>query len=471
VNCGADNSSGDRRPCRDVDLPQAGTHDIGNDDTKTSLAVAVATPTDRRPIFILCAARSGSTLLRYALDAHPEVACPTELNVAEAFAQLARIFGLINGAQFASDPKAMELSPETIASCRSLAEATLGRCAVQSGKPRWADKSLVNALFADLISQIFPEAQYLCLFRDCADFIISAHAASPWGMSGYGLEPYIRETPGNTVFSAARYWADQTEAILTFSDAHAEQCYRIRYEDLVCEPEATLAQTYRFLGLQDDAIPSDEAIFDEKQRMRGPQDHKISFTSTFDPSSIGQGWKVPTEFIPPFLSTRIDELADRIGYSRLDGQLESAVLGRGRTVRVGARWADEKADVLRRAIDETLALLFDGADEFAGLSSQKLLVPEIGGCWTIDFASREVRNGGEVCGSTIVAEATALQAILDGTENPATAIRVGKIRVVGSADPADPMAAQRHRDAFVEELIKASRTRSRASALSTLLEV
>jgi len=36
------------------------------------------------PIFILSAARSGSTLLRYILDHHPEIACPPESNLSVA---------------------------------------------------------------------------------------------------------------------------------------------------------------------------------------------------------------------------------------------------------------------------------------------------------------------------------------------------------------------------------------------------
>jgi hypothetical protein len=35
------------------------------------------------PVFILSAARSGSTLLRYALDAHPAIASPPEPNLSE----------------------------------------------------------------------------------------------------------------------------------------------------------------------------------------------------------------------------------------------------------------------------------------------------------------------------------------------------------------------------------------------------
>jgi hypothetical protein len=50
------------------------------------------------PVFVLCAARSGSTLLRFVLDAHPQLACPPETNVPALCGQLATVWSLIEGA-------------------------------------------------------------------------------------------------------------------------------------------------------------------------------------------------------------------------------------------------------------------------------------------------------------------------------------------------------------------------------------
>ena len=44
------------------------------------------------PVFVLCNARSGSTLLRFLLDAHPEIACPPETNMPSLCAQLATVW-------------------------------------------------------------------------------------------------------------------------------------------------------------------------------------------------------------------------------------------------------------------------------------------------------------------------------------------------------------------------------------------
>jgi hypothetical protein len=44
------------------------------------------------PVFVLCGARSGSTLLRFILDAHPELACPPETNIPALCAQLSSVW-------------------------------------------------------------------------------------------------------------------------------------------------------------------------------------------------------------------------------------------------------------------------------------------------------------------------------------------------------------------------------------------
>ena len=50
------------------------------------------------PVFVLCGARSGSTLLRFVLDAHPELTCPPETNLPSLCAQVATVWSLIEGA-------------------------------------------------------------------------------------------------------------------------------------------------------------------------------------------------------------------------------------------------------------------------------------------------------------------------------------------------------------------------------------
>jgi len=52
---------------------------------RSSVASPVEAPSSRftfaDPVFVLCNGRSGSTLLRFLLDAHPDLACPPETNL------------------------------------------------------------------------------------------------------------------------------------------------------------------------------------------------------------------------------------------------------------------------------------------------------------------------------------------------------------------------------------------------------
>ena len=48
------------------------------------------------PVFVLCAGRSGSTLLRFLLDAHPDLACPPETRLPWLARQLATALSLIH---------------------------------------------------------------------------------------------------------------------------------------------------------------------------------------------------------------------------------------------------------------------------------------------------------------------------------------------------------------------------------------
>jgi hypothetical protein len=63
------------------------------------------------PVFVLCNGRSGSTLLRFLLDAHPDLACPPETNLPALCAQLATVWSLIEGAPLSANRGDEPLSP------------------------------------------------------------------------------------------------------------------------------------------------------------------------------------------------------------------------------------------------------------------------------------------------------------------------------------------------------------------------
>jgi Sulfotransferase family len=273
------------------------------------------------PVFVLCGARSGSTLMRFVLDAHPEFACPPETNVPQLCAQLATVWSLIEGAPLSSNrgDEPPEIPDAAIAGVRETMDRMVGSYLARRGKTRYCDKSLGTARFAYLVQRIWPEARFICLFRHPMDVIASGMEACPWGVNGYGFDPYIAETPGNMVFALARFWTDTAGTILSAQDQYPQACLRVRYEDLVCDVQAVADQVFGFLGV--DRVPDiGKRIFAPERERFGPADYKIWHTSEVTAKSVGRGWVVPAGLIAPQVLTVVNDLCAKLGYLPVDDQ-------------------------------------------------------------------------------------------------------------------------------------------------------
>jgi hypothetical protein len=259
-------------------------------------------------------------LLRFLLDAHPELACPPETNLPALCAQLATVWSLIEGAPLSANrgDEPPEIPETAIAGIRHMMDLMVGSYLGRKGKQRYCDKSLGTARFADLLMRVYPQARFICLYRHPMDVIASGIEACPWGLSGFGFDPYIAETPGNVVLALARFWADNAALVLAVEERFSEQCHRVRYEDLVTSPEQTAAGIFSFLGAGPAPGVSTTCFSSERERF-GPGDYKIWRTSQITDDSVGRGWSVPATMIAlPVLET-VNELAGKLGYLPVDG--------------------------------------------------------------------------------------------------------------------------------------------------------
>jgi len=271
------------------------------------------------PVFVLCAGRSGSTLLRFVLDAHPDLACPPETNVPALCGQLATVWSLIEGAPLSANrgDEPPEIPDAAIAGVRETMDRMTGSYLARRGKKRYCDKSLGTARFAYLMQRIWPQTRFICLFRHPMDVIASGMEACPWGLTGYGFDPYIAETPGNAVFALARFWADNAATILAAEEQYAGRCHRVRYEDVVADPQVVADELFEFLGVP--KVPGiAEACFAAERERFGPADYKIWHTSRITGDSVGRGWTIPAGLIGPQVRVAINELCARLGYVPVD---------------------------------------------------------------------------------------------------------------------------------------------------------
>src|SRR5580693_7409424 len=274
-----------------------------------------------RPVFVLCNGRSGSTLLRFLLDAHPELACPPETNLPGLCVQLATVWSLIEGAPLSANrgDEPPEVPEAAIVGVRETMDRMVGSYLARRGKKRYCDKSLGTARYAPLLARVYPRAQFVCVYRHPMDVIASGLEACPWGLNGYGFDPYIAATPGNAVMALANFWADNVRETLAAEERFPAQCFRLRYEDLVADPEATAAELFAFLGVAPAPGISRDCFSGERERF-GPADYKIWYTSAISSDSVGRGWSVPAGMIAPPLLDVINELAGRLGYLAVDGE-------------------------------------------------------------------------------------------------------------------------------------------------------
>jgi protein-tyrosine sulfotransferase len=415
------------------------------------------------PVFVLCMGRSGSTLLRFLLDAHPELACPPETSLPALCTRLAVVWSLIEGAPLAAErgDAPPQVPDAAVKGIRRMLDEMTGSYLDRRGKRLFCDKSLGSAMHAGLLRQIYPRARFVCLYRHPMDMIRSGLEACPFGLNGYGFDPYIAESPGNAVLALARYWLDNAAAIAAVEEAHPDQCHRVRYEDLVEDPESAIQEVYAFLGVAPAPGVARTAFSGERERF-GPADHKIWATSSVSGNSVGRGESVPAGLIPPPITGAINELAAKLGYRPVDA--EWGTPGQSSDPRDPATVSGSPAspDVLpavpvpgAEALEQWLRSRAAGAAEqvarrWESCAADRFVVVSrtvTGGSeaqWVVDIASRTIvpdDGQDEDVAWSLLASPETWQAVRDGRDNLLSAMRRSDMRYC-SADEDNPVLTQ-----------------------------
>src|SRR5713226_3921591 len=111
------------------------------------------------PVFVLCCGRSGSTLLRFLLDAHPDLACPPEMKLPEVFARLTGLWSTIEAFPLSdgSGKVTAGIPAAAVAGIRHTMDLVVGPYLARRGKKRFCDKNLGTEYYADLLLSVYPE--------------------------------------------------------------------------------------------------------------------------------------------------------------------------------------------------------------------------------------------------------------------------------------------------------------------------
>ncbi|UPZ28419.1 sulfotransferase [Streptomyces sp. LRE541] len=226
----------------------------------------------RRPVFIMSPVRSGSTLLRMLLNAHPRLHSPHELHIR----RLEVDFGsrLSQRAMSALDLERGDLE-------HLLWDRVMHRELVRSGKDVLVEKTPSNAFVHRRIRDCWPDARFVFLLRHPVSIARSWHEGDP-----------DKRTFDEAAADALRYMKAVDNARNAATDGHGDHGdhgdtdshgghgnhgghgghgghYTLRYEDLTADAEKEMRGLCAFLDVDFEPSMLDYGRRDDTQVVKG----------------------------------------------------------------------------------------------------------------------------------------------------------------------------------------------------------
>jgi hypothetical protein len=260
----------------------------------------MSTDAKHEGIIILGCPRSGTTLLRRLLDAHPNIAAPGETYLLTACARFLHSeravdgmdVGVLNGLSYAGFD-----TEETLNRLREFAFTFRRDHATREGKNRWAEKTAVDAFHIDAIGRLCGDhAYFICITRHGLDVACSM---TDWCAKSQiyfsDLHRYIQQYP-RPLEAFCHAWVDVTVAMRKFMADHPDNTIAVRYEDLATNPDGEMRRLLEYLGEPWEPELLLRAL--SQRDSKGFSDWKTFSRANIDPSSIGR-WR---QFSPSTLA-------------------------------------------------------------------------------------------------------------------------------------------------------------------------
>lgn len=208
---------------------------------------------DTAPVFIVGVQRSGTTLLRLILNAHPDIAIPEEARFFTPLLKRSHIRRTMEGKNlerlvsylrsneqfrlwnFDREPFLRDLADRPSVTLAEVMDTMFSSYAVSEGKSRWGDKSLFFGSL-ELLHDMFPNARFIHIVRDGRDVFNSWRKMDPskghpavmsldWRYKLASIENSVKRIPEKNVMT-------------------------LRYEDLLAQPEETVKSICSFLDIK-----------------------------------------------------------------------------------------------------------------------------------------------------------------------------------------------------------------------------
>lgn len=199
-------------------------------------------------IFVGGVPRSGTTLMRAMLDAHPLVRCGEETRV------IPRLLAMHSTwSRSARERMRLDEAGVTDEVLDAAIRAFLLEIIVGHGEPapRLCNKDPFTLKSLDYLSRLFPRAKFVLMLRD-GRATVHSMISRRVTITGFDLSSYR---------DCLVKWSRAAESMFEqCSEAGPEKCMLLRYEQLVLEPQRSMERLLHFLDL-----PWDMAVLHHEQ--------------------------------------------------------------------------------------------------------------------------------------------------------------------------------------------------------------
>ena len=222
----------------------------------------LALPTDqtRAPVFVVGAARSGTSVLAWALAEHDAFATSYEADFIVNLYGFGRLQRAYSKARSRSDGWLQRNAVELPEFCQHLGDGLDGLYRSRVSGDRWIDATPRHSLMTLELALLFPSARFIHIIRNGRDAVNSMiHSGfEAWSARSFTL--------------ACMNWARYVRGCRRLTAASPGRVLELRYENLVASPAQTWASIFDFL----DAKHSDgPARFVETNRINSSFGHRV----------------------------------------------------------------------------------------------------------------------------------------------------------------------------------------------------